>query len=701
MRRLWNNPIGWCLCLILSAVAPQLATAAGLLTPTDSNLPQLEIREHHVNVVIEDGYAITEVDQTFANPHDQQLEAVYTFPVPEKASVGEFTFWIDGKPVTGEVLPRKQARDLYEQERSQGRRTALTEQDEYRSFDSRVYPVLPNDTVRIRLVYIQPVHAELGIGRYVYPLEEGGVDEERMAFFTYQAHVQEAFSFKLTMRSSYPIDQFLLPAHPQAQVQRASDQEWQVSFANTAGATALTNEESGTTAPVSATAATGTGAFTLDRDIVAYWRHQPGLPGAVDMVTYRAEGSDRGTFMLTLTPGDDLGEISEGRDWTFVLDLSGSMAGKYHSLAEGVRKGLGKLQPQDRFRMVLFNDQAHELTNGYVAVNDANVAHYLQKLEAVQPDGGTNLFAGLKAAYRGLDADRPSAVILVTDGVANVGVVAKNAFLELLEQHDIRLFTFVMGNSANRPLLEGMAKVSNGFAMNISNSDDISGRLIQAADQLRHESYRDLSLTISENKSGNKSGIKVRDLSPGRIGTLYRGQQLIVFGHYWGDGAAKLDIEGKVSGRQVHYRSDLQFPATDTRNPELERLWAYAAIENIQNRMDYLGHDADSEDAIVDLAVEHGLVTPYTSMVVVEESVFEQLGVARNNNARVKRERTARENRAVAPVQDNRQDSAQPAFNSNRAYPRSSGGSGGPVLILLLLALVMARLRSSRNATGK
>ncbi|QIL90064.1 VWA domain-containing protein [Microbulbifer sp. SH-1] len=700
MQRLRSNPIGWCVCLLLGALVPGLAMAAGLLTPANSNLPQLEIKEHHVNVVIEDGYAITEVDQTFANPHDRELEAIYSFPVPEKASVGEFTYWIDGKPVTGEVMRKQQARELYEQEKSQGRRTALTEQDEYRSFDSRVYPVLPNDTVRIRLVYIQPVHAELGIGRYVYPLEEGGVDEERMAFFTYQQHVQEAFSFKLTMRSSYPIDQFLMPAHPQAQVQRSSDQEWQVSFANSAGAAALADELGQTPEQTLASLTTATAtasAFTLDKDIVAYWRHQPGLPGAVDMVTYRPEGSERGTFMLTLTPGDDLAAITHGRDWTFVLDLSGSMAGKYHSLAEGVRKGLGKLQPGDRFRMVLFNDQARDLTNGYVVVNDANVTHYLQLLEAAQPNGGTNLFAGLKAAYTGLDADRPSAVILVTDGVANVGVVAKKAFLELLEQHDIRLFTFVMGNSANRPLLEGMAKVSNGFAMNISNSDDISGRLVQAADQLRHEAYRDISLSIS----GNKSSIKVRDMSPAQIGSLYSGQQLIVFGHYWGDGSAKLDIKGKVSGRDVHYRSDLKFPSTDTRNPELERLWAYATIEDLQNRMDYLGHDSDSEDAIVDLAVEHGLVTPYTSMVVVEEQVFEQQGIARNNKARVERERAARENRAVAPVQDNRQDSAQPAFTGNRAYPRSSGGSTGLVVILLLMILMVIRIRSRRNTTGK
>ena len=679
MQRFWRNPIHWLAVSLVSALAPQLALAAGLLTPADSGLPKLEIKEHHVNVVIENGYAITEVDQTFFNPHDRELEAVYSFPVPEKASVGEFTYWVDGNPVTGEVLPKQQARTLYEREKAQGRRAALTEQDEYRTFDSRVYPVLPRDAVRIRLVYIQPVHADLGIGRYVYPLEEGGVDEERMAFFTYQEQVQEAFSFNLTMRSSYPIDQFMLPAHSQAQVQQLSDREWKVSFANTAGAAAMLNEDGQAQAAIP----TAGSAFTLDKDIVTYWRHQQGLPGAVDMVTYRAEGSDRGTFMLTLTPGDDLGPAQQGRDWTFVLDISGSMSGKYHSLAEGVRKGLGKLQPTDRFRMILFNNGAQELTSGYVAVNDANVKHYLRQLESVQPNGGTNLFAGLKMAYERLDADRPSAVILVTDGVANVGVTEKKVFLKLLEQHDIRLFTFVMGNSANRPLLDGMARVSNGFAMAISNSDDISGRLVQAADKLQNEAYRDIDLKIS--------GVKVRDVTPQHIGSLYRGQQLIVFGHYWGDGAAKLNINGKVSGREVRYTSELRFPATDSRNPELERLWAYATIESIQNRMDYLGHDADSEEAIVDLAVEHGLVTPYTSMVVVEEQVFEQQGIARNNKARVEKERAARQQREAAPVQDHRQDRAQPAFSDNRAYPSSSGGSAGPVVMLLLLALIFVR----------
>ncbi|MEW8346985.1 MAG: VIT domain-containing protein, partial [Candidatus Thiodiazotropha taylori] len=298
----------------LTFFAAQSAISAGLMTPKSANLPELEIKQHHVDVTIEDGYAVTSVEQVFFNPNDRELEAIYSFPVPEKASVGEFTYWIDGQPVTGEVLEKQRAREVYQQERNAGRETALTVQDSYRTFDSHVYPVKPQQDVKIRLVYIQPAHVDSGIGRYVYPLEEGGVDEEKLAFWSYNDVVTEAFSFNLKLRSSYPIDTLRLPQHPQASATANSSQEWLVALHN-----GQANVEEGESR------ATPAMIQKLDRDIVVYWRHQQGLPGSVDMVTHKEPDEDRGTFMLTVTPGDDLASIHEGRDWVFVLDLSGSM----------------------------------------------------------------------------------------------------------------------------------------------------------------------------------------------------------------------------------------------------------------------------------------------------------------------------------------------------------------------------------------
>jgi Ca-activated chloride channel family protein len=322
------------------------------------------------------------------------------------------------------------------------------------------------------------------------------------------------------------------------------------------------------------------------------------LPGTVDLVTHKPDASGRGTFMLTFTPGDDLPMIEDGRDWVFVLDTSGSMQGKFATLADGVQQALGKLNPNDRFRIFTFSNSTRELTGGFVTASAENVTHYTQAVGQLRADGGTNLYAGLRAGLDSLDSDRTSGIALVTDGVANVGVTEKKEFLKMMGQHDVRLFTFIMGNSANRPLLEAMTDVSNGFALETSNSDDIAGQLIQATAKIRHAALHDVSLTID--------GLKVADLTPEKISSLYHGEQLQVLGHYWGDREAKVRLSGKVAGKEVEYKTAFAMPIQSDLNPELERIWAYATIENLQAKMDYFGADGDTEDAITDLAKADG-----------------------------------------------------------------------------------------------
>jgi len=708
------------------------------MQPINSSVDQLNIKEHHVNVVIEDGYAITSIEQVFFNPTDNDLEAKYSFPVPRKAAVGEFTYWIDGKPITGEVVEKEKARNIYQQEKQAGRATALTEQNSFKAFESYVYPVRANQDVRIKLVYIQPAHVDTSIGRYVYPLEDGGTDTEKLSFWDYNNTVTEKFSFKLLFRSSYPVDQFRLPKHPNAKVTKISEQEWSVELINDAAnnntstqeqstneadnqiqsqsqsqshqnvvqvvSTTQVTEEPTSSLPstiqstIPSTKPSKNIVHTLDQDIVVYWRHKANLPGRVELVTYKEADKDRGTFMMTITPGDDLNAITEGRDWLFVLDYSGSMQGKYQSMVEGVNKGLAKLNPADRFRIIIFSDNAKEVTHGFVAATQNNVKQWSNTLLAQTPNGSTNLYDGIKLGIDMLDSDRSSALILVTDGVANVGVTKKKSFLTLLEQNDVRLFTFVMGNSTNRPLLEGMVKVSNGFAINVSNSDDIVGQLMQATSKLTHKAFHDIEVKFS--------GIKVKDLTPEKVGSLYRGQQLIMTGHYWGDGLADVEVKGKISGQDKTYTTHFNFPKESTLNPEIERLWAFNKIEDLENKMAYLGKDQDTEQAITDLAIDYGLVTNYTSLIVMSEEQFAQYNIDRNNKNRVDNEHNKQELRKNALVKNNRVDTNQPMYNSNSANHSNgngsgnSGGSGGGSIgygmILFFGALLFVRRKAIR-----
>ncbi|MBT8126350.1 MAG: hypothetical protein KJP15_02615 [Gammaproteobacteria bacterium] len=115
------------------------------------------------------------------------------------------------------------------------------------------------------------------------------------------------------------------------------------------------------------------------------------------------------------------------------------------------------------------------------------------------------------------------------------------------------------------------------------------------------------------------SGVKNGDLTPKTIGSLYRGQQLIVFGHYFGNGTAELTLSGQISGGEKSYRTQIEFPANNENNPEIERLWAYAAIEELMEDIHNFGEKADIKQAVTETALEYGLVTDYTSMLIVRD----------------------------------------------------------------------------------
>ena len=114
-------------------------------------------------------------------------------------------------------------------------------------------------------------------------------------------------------------------------------------------------------------------------------------------------------------------------------------------------------------------------------------------------------------------------------------------------------------------------------------------------------------------------------------------------------------------------------------------LWGFAKIEDLQNRLDYFGEDADIEQAIVDVAVENSLVTDYTSMIVLPEEWYEELGINRLNRARVEKELLARQERALQGIRDNRVDNNQPMYSNPRAGHANGGGAFGPWMLLLLL----------------
>ena len=660
--------------LVVGIFAGTEARAAGLLKPAHGESAPIAIRSHQVQVTINNGFAKTQVDQVFFNGGSQDVEVVYTFPLPKQASLSELSLWLDGKESHGEVVEKGRARALYESQKAQGNDTGLAEKDDFKAFNIHVGVARSQTETRVRFVYYQPIEIDLGVGRYVYPLAEGNVDDDRNRFWAVDSAVQGPFGFNLELKSAFPVKDVRLPVYQdQATIRKESNMG-----------------EGGAPGDIIRVSLENKDSATLTQDVVFYYRLDDSAPARVELVPYRKDPKSPGTFMVVVTPAASLKRIEEGVDWTFVLDISGSMSGrKIATLAEGVARTLGKMSPNDRFRIVTFNTQARDFTGGYVPAHPETVQSWIQQVKQIQATGSTALFEGLELAYAMLDTERTTGMILVTDGVCNVGPTRHDDFLKLMKQHDVRLFTFVIGNSANQPLMDRLARDSGGFSMNISESDDISGRILQAKGKVFHECLHGAELKFH--------GEKVKEVTPARLGTLYMGQQLVLFGRYDGHGEVEVELKGRISGKEQSWRCKALLPEVDTDNPELERLWALSMIDDQMEILRESGENDALRSTVVSLGKEYSLVTDYTSMVVLRDAVMEDEQIERRNANRVASERMAEQSRANAPVKTYRVDDAATGnggmFQGRRA-PSVGSGPVGPIMAVLAMVLAGLKRRS-------
>ncbi|MBW2658696.1 MAG: VWA domain-containing protein, partial [Deltaproteobacteria bacterium] len=570
---------------------------------------------------------------------------------------------IDGKEIVGEVLEKQKAKQVYEDQKSKGKETALAEKNGYKTFDISVYPVKAANETRIRLVYYQPLTIDLNVGRYVYPLKEGGVDEERISFWSVDSEIKESFTFDLILKSTQPVKDMRMPGYTQALIEKLPS---------------TTGEEGGNDHIYHARLDYSKGG-NLSEDIIFYYRLDDTVPARVEVVSYKEAGAKDGSFMMTITPGASLGRISEGVDWVFILDKSGSMSGgKIQALAGGVSRVIGKMTPADRFKVVTFNDIANDITGGFINATPENINKTLAMITNIHAEKSTALHAGLKLGLKKIDSERTSAIFLVTDGVANIGPEHHSDFLKLIEANDIRIFTFVMGNSANRPLLETLAKKSGGFTMDISSQDDIYGKILQAKSKVIREAMHGVTVKFS--------GGGVSKLTPASPGSLYHGQQLVMFGKYNKPGPVSISMQAKISGAEQEWTCDTTLPAEDLDNPEIERLWALSAIDEVMDEIEINGESDNLRDQVAKLGKKYSLVTDYTSMVVLDEQEMEGLGIQRSNTDRVNKERKAQQQRKNSPQKSYRVDNTKSGgMFKGASSPGVGSGPVGPWFLVVLL----------------
>lgn len=587
---------------LLAVGLPTPARAAGLLIADGGFGGVLEIKEHEVQVTINNGVAITKVTQVFHNTEKRQVEALYTFPVPKGASVANFSMWINGKEMVGEVLEKQRAREIYNSYKQQRRDPGLLEQVDYRTFEMRIFPIGAEADQKVEITYYQELDYDHDTATYVYPLAtvtRKGIDSRTTG----------KFAIGFDVKSPVPIAELESPSHGKAfAVAKHSDAYWQANLETTGG--------------------------SLAQDVVIACRISRPKTG-MDLITSRVGGED-GFFCLTVTAGQDVAQKQDSMDYVFVLDASGSMAdsGKLLLSKDAVAAFLNELGEADRFEVMTFNVTPNLGFNQLLPGNAANKQRALEFLSTQQARGGTVLQPAMGTAYKYASADRPLNVVILSDGLTEQK--ERTVLLQQIQKRpgNTRVFCIGVGNDVNRPLLEQLAEDSGGLAAFISPGDNF-GRQARAFRQK-------LMRPFATNLEIKFAGVDVTEVEPAVLPNLYFGSPVKVYGRYRGNGTADVTLRGSVSGVEIKQTAPLEFPKTDASNPEINRMWAWHRVNRLLKDADRQGDRSPAIPEIVRLGEEFSIVTEYTSFLVLEnDAEYQRWKISRKNLERTGHERQA------------------------------------------------------------
>lgn len=179
------------------------------------------------------------------------------------------------------------------------------------------------------------------------------------------------------------------------------------------------------------------------------------------LITYKDEKG--GFFTLMLYPPDEIKQAARvPMEMFFVIDTSGSMSGKpVEKAKDAVIRALRKLEPDDTFQVIRFSNDASQFSGKPVAATKENINRAIDYVQNLNAGGGTMMIEGVMAALDfSRDQERFRFVCFMTDGyVGNEYQIFEAVYNKL---GDSRIFSFGVGSSVNRFLLNGLAKMGKG-----------------------------------------------------------------------------------------------------------------------------------------------------------------------------------------------------------------------------------------------
>ena len=566
----------------------------------------------------------TTVRQTFHNPLNEKIEAIYVFPLPNDAAVDEMIMTVGDRRIVGQVKKREEARQVYEQARAAGHVASLLDQERPNVFTQSVANVEPGAQVVVEISYVETLKYEDGWYEFVFPTVVGprympgqsaGKQGEGFAPDTTQVPDASKISPKVTPQGTRAGHDISLTVN--------IDAGMDIQDVQCKSHPVLTNKP----AAGRMTVALKNQQEIPNKDFILLYRT------ATDQVAdalLRHKDARGSFFTLILQPPQKVTrKEAVGRELVFVLDTSGSMQGFPITQAKMVMaKAIDSMGPQDTFNLITFSGDTHVLWEEPKPNTPQNREEAQSFLASRQGRGGTEMMKAIDAALVKTKNAKPQAAIRIvcfmTDGyVGNdmqiIDAVKKNA-------GTTRVFSFGIGSSVNRFLLDGMAHAGRGEAEYVT--------LESKAEEAAVRFYQRIDAPVLTDVAIDWGGLPVADVYPKLIPDLFSNKPILVHGRFTGDvkDGMAVTLRGNTAAGPFERKVTVRPAAEDASHAGLASLWARSKVSDLMMR-DFAALQSGNfpeelKREITAVGTEFRLMTQFTSFVAVEELTITKGGVA-------------------------------------------------------------------------
>ena len=564
----------------------------------------LPLKHTEVHAAITGYVGTVDVTQQFENPFDEKIEAVYMFPLPEKAAVSEFVMTIGERRIRGILREKEEAEAIYREARAQGYQASLLTQHRPNIFEQKVANIEPGKRIDVNIRYFHSLAYRDGWYTFVFPTVVGPrynpPGSKDPVHPLPRAHVQPV--------STGTGVRYLRP-------EERSGHDIGITVKLDAGVGIEAIESSHRidrtrTSPEAATIRLADQATIPNRDFVLKFKVAGGRV-KTNLLTYVDRKKGQGYFTMVLYPPEHLDAAPRHpMEMVFVLDCSGSMHGEPIAQAKAaILAALDMLKPGDTFQVIRFSNNASQFGPEPVPATPENVARAKRYVRQLEGSGGTEMIEGIRAALNfPHDPRRLRFVTFLTDGYIGNEVEILEAIHKSIGES--RIFSFGVGDSVNRYLLNRMAKVGRGAAAYLALDDS-------GAEVMRYFFNR-ISRPVLSDVEIDWGTMKVTDTYPKRLPDLFVGRAVVVTGKFTGE-PGKPVVRGRAGGQRVEYA--VPDPDGDDAHAFIPNIWARLRIADLADRQAWT-HDPHNElgGAIKKTALEYGLMSDYTAFVAVDAS---------------------------------------------------------------------------------